>query len=339
MLILHSYCFAYIIGKAIDDFSLAVFEELAKEGRELQTKRRAEYDETIDKPQVTKKLLDQSPLSSYGLFYRYKLSLILKAQKNGDRSKQTIVRLISVLPGLEDYSSVATAMTAKHVKELRRAEIRLALLHNLSPSDVTADNRSPCTSMSAMEMSKLMVKSWETIDDYGRSLFEELAKEARKMNGADEEKRASPTKKMKMSPDRTQPKKPPPTVLSSNLHPYSLTSSSSGFMSHELMPHPPLYPPPTAPAARNTSLDLSFLSCEDALFPDITFEDAEASSLSTDCYSDVSGDSSSSIISTLCHSSDADTADFLLPPLPYSNMIEEEDGFKKLITTLELCNQ
>jgi hypothetical protein len=331
------HCFAYIIGKAIDEFSLAVFEELAKEGRELQIKRRAEYDETIDKPQVTKKLPDQSPLSSYGLFYRYKLSLIQKAQKNCDNCKQTVVRLISALPGLEDYSSVATAMTAMHVKELRRAEIRLALLHNLSPNDVTADNRSPCNSMSVMEMSKLMVKSWESIDDYGRSLFEELAKEARKMSGADqEEKRASPTKKMKMSPDRTQPKKPPPTVWSSNLHPYSVISSSSGFMGQELMPRPPLYPPPTAPAARNTSLDLSFLDCEDALFPDITFKDEEASSLSTECYSDVSGDSSSSIISTLCHSSDADTADFLLP-LPYSNMIEEEDGFKKLIaTTLEL---
>ena len=76
------------------------------------------------------------PLSAYNLFYRFKRAKILEAHNAGDDSAETINRLISAVPGLEEHANVA-ALTLDEVRELSRTEIRAALVDNLSPKDTT----------------------------------------------------------------------------------------------------------------------------------------------------------------------------------------------------------
>ena len=77
------------------------------------------------------------PLSAYNLIYRFKRSKILEAHENGDGSKEAINRLIMAVPGLEEYPSIVTTMSPKHVKWLRQTGIRSALRDKLSPKDVS----------------------------------------------------------------------------------------------------------------------------------------------------------------------------------------------------------
>lgn len=123
------------------------------------------------------------PLSAYNLFYRFKRSKILAARENGGDSKENVERLVTAVAGLEEYPSIAQTMDADHVKELRRAEIRSALLHRLSPQDTDSRShrKAKASAISFLQLSKMMIDNWKSIDDFGRSVFEELAVEGRKI--------------------------------------------------------------------------------------------------------------------------------------------------------------
>jgi len=122
------------------------------------------------------------PLSSYNLFYRFKRDKILEARKNGDESLETINRLIAAVPGLEDHPSLINNISPEQVNDFRRKEIRAAMQENLSPKDNrNRSHRKSHGALSFLEMSKLMVTRWKSIDDLSRSVFEELAEEGRQV--------------------------------------------------------------------------------------------------------------------------------------------------------------
>ena len=73
-------------------------------------------------------------------------------------------------------------MTPTHLNELSRAEIRASLLDNLVPKDTSQRaHRKSHGAMSFLEMNKIMVASWKSINDTTHGVFEELAEEGRKM--------------------------------------------------------------------------------------------------------------------------------------------------------------
>jgi len=118
------------------------------------------------------------PLSAYNLFYRFKRQKILEAHASGNDSKEAIIAILSSLPGLEDYSpsSLVSTLTPAQVSELSKQEIRSALLPNLSPNDTRKrTHRKSHGAMSFLEMNKVMVASWKSVDEETRSVFEELA--------------------------------------------------------------------------------------------------------------------------------------------------------------------
>ena len=123
------------------------------------------------------------PLSAYNLFYRFKRNRILEAHKSGEDSEEAVNRLILAVPGLEDqHASIVDGMSPEDVQELRRAEILSALQENLSPKDNrNRSHRKSHGALSFLEMNKIMVASWKAIDDYTRSVFEELAEKGRRM--------------------------------------------------------------------------------------------------------------------------------------------------------------
>ena len=83
--------------------------------------------------------------------------------------------------GLEEYHPIACTMSPDHVKELCRTEIRSAFLQNLSPKDTSKRNhrKSHGCMPSFLEMNAVMSASWKSIDNFTRSVFEELAEEGR----------------------------------------------------------------------------------------------------------------------------------------------------------------
>ena len=89
--------------------------------------------------------------------------------------------MIMAVSGLEEYHPIACTMSPDHVKELCRTEIRSALLQNLSPKDTSKRNhrKSHGCMPSFLEMNAIMSASWKSIDNFTRSVFEELAGEGR----------------------------------------------------------------------------------------------------------------------------------------------------------------
>lgn len=238
--------------KAIDEFGRSVYEELAEQGRGDYHKRVAEYQEmnpkkksskssssadakpenegddasvassTASSPTSAKKLSGKKdperpkrPLSSYNLFYRFKRTKVLEAQENGDYTKETIFRIITSIPGLEDHptltpnsnTSTTDLLSSHPLKQIRREAIRSSLKENLTPKDTTKrTHRKSHGAMSFLEMNKLMCTSWKGIDEFSRNIFEELAEEGRGVyhkrvaeyrDGSAEAEQSPPSKKAK----------------------------------------------------------------------------------------------------------------------------------------------
>lgn len=126
------------------------------------------------------------PLSAYNLYYRQKRAKILEANTAGDNSRETILRIMQTTPGLEDYHNHAIALTTLYTSsalaELSRANIRAALLDNLTPNENSKrSHRKTSSALNFLEMNKIMVSSWKAVDDITRSVFEELAIDGRKI--------------------------------------------------------------------------------------------------------------------------------------------------------------
>ena len=148
-------------------------------------------------------------LSAFNLYYRYKRTIILDAHTSDDeksetssadggggnttadgcgnsasnnKNKESIQRLITSIPGLESYTpETLSALSPAKRNEISRTEIRKVLVNNLSPNESTRDrlHRKSHGCMSFIEMSKIMSTSWKSIDEYTKSVFEELAQEGR----------------------------------------------------------------------------------------------------------------------------------------------------------------
>lgn len=126
------------------------------------------------------------PLSAYNLYFRFKRAKILEAHKAGDDSNEAINRLISAVPGLEEHPLIMnnSTMSREIINELSRSSIRSALLDSLSPKDTRNRVHRKSTlglGLSFLEMNKIMVASWKSIEDDTRLVFEELAEEGRRM--------------------------------------------------------------------------------------------------------------------------------------------------------------
>lgn len=134
------------------------------------------------------------PLSAYNLFYRYKRGKIVKLPRSNDDNtyKEAVTKLIMALPGLEDYHSINDSTSdlstdsMKDVNDLRRSDIRKALMNNLSADD-TPSKRSHRKSgkgsaLSFLEMNKMMCSSWSQVDEFAKNIFRELADEGRTLH-------------------------------------------------------------------------------------------------------------------------------------------------------------
>ena len=156
-----------------------------KSTKESSKKRSSSAKSANDAPDTPTR--PKRPLSAYNLFYRYKRIKILKAYSTGHDSKDYITQLLERVPGLEDYPTIEYDPSKEkeppqNVKDICSAEIRALLEDNLSPNE-TRDrlHRKSHGYMSFTEMSKIICDSWKAIDDYTKSVFEELAQKGRKM--------------------------------------------------------------------------------------------------------------------------------------------------------------
>eukprot|EP01083_Nonionella_stella_P012509 35491_1 len=139
--------------------------------------------EFLANQKAAKEAKPKRPLSAYNLFYRFKRSKILQAHDTGGYTKETIHRLIMSPPGLEDHPTVfATTMSPQQLKEYRAKAIRDALQQNLAPKDAKSKrSHSKTHGMGFLEINEMVGASWRGLDDFSKSVLEELAEEGRKM--------------------------------------------------------------------------------------------------------------------------------------------------------------
>mmetsp|Transcript_23963 Transcript_23963/g.42890 ORF Transcript_23963/g.42890 Transcript_23963/m.42890 type:complete len:226 (-) Transcript_23963:215-892(-) len=211
-------------------------------------------------------------------------------------------------------------MFPENAKELRRNEIRSALLQNLSAKDSSKQShRKSHGAMRFLEMNKIMCDSWKSIHDFTRFVFEEFAEEGRGMYlkriAEYDEKYPSShkKKKIKLSNSIVMPKKSQPKV-------------------HADRTSPPKYVALDAPKAmEKNSLKLyrilTFSSLEMKsvvllpMFPDI-FDFEETSHVDTipiDCVAD---------ISDICSVGVQPSSEYMLEDfahLPFSPVEEEKE--------------
>ena len=122
------------------------------------------------------------PLSAYNLFYRFKRGKIIELQPhhgNGsDEHKEIVRQIVMTAPGLEDCPAPSSDDV---MKKLRRDAIRSALVNNLLPTDNSKryHRKTHDAMLSFLEMNKMMCSAWKSVDDFGRSVFEELAEEGK----------------------------------------------------------------------------------------------------------------------------------------------------------------
>lgn len=147
-------------------------------------------DDTVEEPPPRPK----RPLSAYNLFYRYKRGKIVKLPRSDDDNsyKETVTKLIMALPGLEEYHSINDSIndlssdSMKDVNDLRRTDIRTALMNNLSADDAPSKRShrksGKGSALSFLEMNKMMCTSWAQVDEFAKNIFRELADEGRALH-------------------------------------------------------------------------------------------------------------------------------------------------------------
>ena len=131
-------------------------------------------------------------LTSYNLFYRFKRFKILQALEEAgnnfseeERSKHIVTAIVAATPGLESYPSLigrTFLSSSSNVKELRRNEIHAVFHHeNLSPKKrIRAHHRGPLGGhINTHELTRLISASWKDLDNFSRSIFDELANESK----------------------------------------------------------------------------------------------------------------------------------------------------------------
>jgi len=158
-------------------------------------------------------MTSRRPQSPFSLFQRFKRSKIaqVREQDAGGCSPETIHALIMATPGLEDYSSEAVGqLTPDDVKDLRRIKIRSALLRSRVSPKYASASAGGNNGLGFMETNKLMSASWKAIDDFGSSVFEEMAEEGRSDAAQATARTASPSG---WEASRTLPPKSLPTKL------------------------------------------------------------------------------------------------------------------------------
>ena len=137
-------------------------------------------DTAVDEPPPRPK----RPLSAYNLFYRYKRGKIVKLPRGDDDNsyKEAVTKLIMALPGLEEYHSINDS----HPSDLRRTDIRTALMNNLSADDAPSKRShrksGKGSALSFLEMNKMMCTSWAQVDEFAKNIFRELADEGRALH-------------------------------------------------------------------------------------------------------------------------------------------------------------
>lgn len=126
------------------------------------------------------------PLSAYNLFYRYKRVKVLEAhsgKNNGyEISIQDIITLVETTPGLENCPLTIQSLPQDKLNEIRQANIRKSLEPHLMAKDRTKRvhrRSSHGLKISFVEMNKIMLDSWKTLDKGTKSIFQALADEGR----------------------------------------------------------------------------------------------------------------------------------------------------------------
>eukprot|EP00579_Thalassiosira_antarctica_P033131 CAMPEP_0202002726 /NCGR_PEP_ID=MMETSP0905-20130828/8496_1 /ASSEMBLY_ACC=CAM_ASM_000554 /TAXON_ID=420261 /ORGANISM="Thalassiosira antarctica, Strain CCMP982" /LENGTH=418 /DNA_ID=CAMNT_0048559713 /DNA_START=57 /DNA_END=1313 /DNA_ORIENTATION=+ len=127
------------------------------------------------------------PLSAFNLFYRFKRQKVLDVLAVGTTlDKAAICGLVTAAPGLEYYPASAPIVNSPDMlNALRRKNIRKDLEQNMEPRDTKTrahrKNQGAMNgAMSFVEMGKLMNSSWQSCDDFAKSVFNELSEEGRK---------------------------------------------------------------------------------------------------------------------------------------------------------------
>jgi len=135
-------------------------------------------------------------LTSYVISYcsHCVCSLCLKLPRSDDDDsyKEAVTKLIMALPGLEEYHSINDSIndlssdSMKDVNDLRRTDIRTALMNNLSADDAPSKRShrksGKGSALSFLEMNKMMCTSWAQVDEFAKNIFRELADEGRALH-------------------------------------------------------------------------------------------------------------------------------------------------------------
>ena len=124
------------------------------------------------------------PLSSFNMFYRFKRQKVIGLDK---ASKDDITALVEAAPGLENcYPPAPQDASPQEINKLRKQNIRKDMENNLEPRDTKSrrhriDQSAMNGGMSFLELGKLMNRSWQSCDDFAKSVFTELADEGREL--------------------------------------------------------------------------------------------------------------------------------------------------------------
>ena len=124
------------------------------------------------------------PLSSFNMFYRFKRQKVIEL---GKASKDNITALVEAAPGLENcYPPAPHDASPQDINKLRKQNIRKDMENNLEPRDTKSrrhrtDQSAMNGGMSFLELGKLMNTSWQSCDDFSKSVFNELADEGREL--------------------------------------------------------------------------------------------------------------------------------------------------------------